>query len=54
MTSTEDLDVLRDIDACLFDVFGTVLNWHSTLIREIPRRSKGLLLEGAISYIPSQ
>jgi hypothetical protein len=54
MTSTEDLDVLRDIDACLFDVFGTVLNWHSTLTREIPRRSKGLLLEGAISYIPSQ
>ncbi|OJA10723.1 hypothetical protein AZE42_04269 [Rhizopogon vesiculosus] len=46
MTSTEDLDVLREIDAYLFDVFGTVLNWHSTLTREIPRRSKGLLLEG--------
>ncbi|KAG0697489.1 hypothetical protein DFH29DRAFT_1003665 [Suillus ampliporus] len=29
MTNTEDLD-LREIDACLFDVFGTVLNWHSS------------------------
>ncbi|KAG2353099.1 hypothetical protein BDR07DRAFT_1434502 [Suillus spraguei] len=30
--STEHLD-LREIDACLFDVFGTVLDWHSTVTR---------------------
>jgi hypothetical protein len=51
MTSTEDLDVLREIDACLFDVFGTVLNWHSTVTREISSHSKGLLPEGGISFI---
>lgn len=43
MTST-DLD-LREIDACLFDVFGTVLDWHSTVTRQVARLSKGLLLE---------
>ncbi|KAG0702574.1 HAD-like domain-containing protein [Suillus ampliporus] len=46
MTSTEHLD-LREIDACLFDVFGTVLNWHSTVTRQVARLSKGLLLEGS-------
>lgn len=46
MTSTEHLD-LRNIDACLFDVFGTVLDWHSTVIRQVARLSKGLLLEGS-------
>lgn len=46
MTSTERLD-LRNIDACLFDIFGTVLDWHSTVIRQVARLSKGLLLEGS-------
>jgi len=45
MTSTEHLD-LRKIDACLFDVFGTVLDWHSTVTRQVARLSKRLLLEG--------
>lgn len=43
MTST-GLD-LREIDACLFDVFGTVLDWHSTVTRQVARLSKGMLLE---------
>lgn len=46
MTSTERLD-LCEIDACLFDVFGTVLNWHSTVTRQVARLSRGLLLEGS-------
>lgn len=46
MTSSEYLD-LREINACLFDVFGTVLDWHSTVIRQVVRLSKGLLLEGS-------
>ncbi|KAJ8597142.1 haloacid dehalogenase [Rhizopogon salebrosus TDB-379] len=48
MTTTEDhRDVLREIDACVFDVFGTVVNWHSAVTREVPRHSKGLILEGS-------
>ncbi|KAG2117518.1 hypothetical protein BD769DRAFT_1052323 [Suillus cothurnatus] len=46
MTSTGHLD-LREIDACLFDVFGTVLDWHSTVTRQVAPLSKGLLLEGS-------
>ncbi|KAG1814686.1 HAD-like domain-containing protein [Suillus subaureus] len=46
MTSIEHLD-LRKIDAGLFDVFGTVLDWHSTVARQLARLSKGLLLEGS-------
>ncbi|KAG2143576.1 HAD-like domain-containing protein [Suillus clintonianus] len=46
MTNTEDLN-LREIDACLFDVFGTVLDWHSTVTRQVSILSKGLLLKGS-------
>lgn len=35
MTSTEHLD-LREINACLFDIFGSVLDWHSTVTRSHP------------------
>jgi hypothetical protein len=45
MVSTEHLD-FHEIDACLFDVFGTVLDWHSTVTRQVACLSKGLLLEG--------
>ncbi|KAG1730946.1 HAD-like domain-containing protein [Suillus paluster] len=38
---------LREIEACLFDVFGTVLNWHSTVTRQVARLSKELILEGS-------
>ncbi|KAG2113230.1 HAD-like domain-containing protein [Suillus clintonianus] len=50
MTSTKHLD-LREIDACLFDVFGTVLNWHSTVTRQVACLSKGLLIEGSQNAI---
>ncbi|KAG1880125.1 hypothetical protein F4604DRAFT_1922810 [Suillus subluteus] len=46
MTSTEHLD-LHETDACLLDIFCTVLNWHSTVTRQVSRLSKGLLLNGS-------
>jgi hypothetical protein len=45
MTSIKHLDHC-EIDACLFDVFDTVLDWHSTVTRQVACLSKELLLEG--------
>ncbi|KAG1750028.1 uncharacterized protein EDB91DRAFT_1244618 [Suillus paluster] len=38
----------RPINACLFDVFVTILNWHSTVTCQVARLSKGLILEGTL------
>ncbi|KAF9218471.1 haloacid dehalogenase [Gyrodon lividus] len=38
--------LLRDIDAYMFDAFGTTVDWFATLTREVPRRSKGALAAG--------
>ena len=40
---------LRDVRALVFDVFGTVVDWRSSVIDEVERlaRSKGLKVDGA-------
>ncbi|KAG1823898.1 HAD-like domain-containing protein [Suillus subaureus] len=44
--STEHLN-FHKIDVCLFDILGTILNWHSTVTRQVTCLSKRLLLEGS-------
>ncbi|KAG1744134.1 HAD-like domain-containing protein [Suillus paluster] len=43
----DEYRIPRPIDACLFDVFITILNWHSTVTCQVARLSKGLILEGS-------
>ncbi|EIW75834.1 haloacid dehalogenase [Coniophora puteana RWD-64-598 SS2] len=39
-------DILAGVDALVFDAFGTTVDWYTTLTREIPPRSHGILTEG--------
>ncbi|KIJ64066.1 hypothetical protein HYDPIDRAFT_188175 [Hydnomerulius pinastri MD-312] len=45
--STEPAFSLRDVDAYMFDAFGTTVDWYTTVSREIPRRSKGAMAESS-------
>ncbi|KAH7923361.1 haloacid dehalogenase [Leucogyrophana mollusca] len=44
--ATDDLD-LQDIEAFVFDAFGTTVDWFTTVTREVARRSGGLIAEGS-------
>ena len=35
------VSLLRDVDAYMFDVFGTTVDWFTTVKREVARRSNG-------------
>ncbi|KAF8836564.1 haloacid dehalogenase [Paxillus ammoniavirescens] len=37
---------LRDVDAYMFDAFGTTVDWFTTVTREVPHQSKGALAAG--------
>ncbi|KAF8121521.1 HAD-like domain-containing protein [Boletus edulis] len=39
--SSNAASVLRDVDAYVFDVFGTAVDWFTTLKREVARRADG-------------
>ncbi|KAF9235970.1 HAD-like domain-containing protein [Melanogaster broomeanus] len=41
-------NTLRDVDAYMFDSFGTTVDWFTTVTREVPRRSRGALAEGLL------
>jgi len=38
---------LRHVDALTFDVFGTTVDWFTTISREVARQSKGRIAEGS-------
>ena len=41
------LSLLRDVDAYLFDVFGTTVDWFTTIKRQVARKSNGAINQGA-------
>ena len=41
MSSTPEIDALRDVKVFFFDVFGTVLDWRSSVARELEERVGG-------------
>ncbi|KAH7908286.1 HAD-like domain-containing protein [Hygrophoropsis aurantiaca] len=43
---TEDLN-LQEIEAFVFDAFGTTVDWFTTVTREVARQSHGLIIEGS-------
>lgn len=47
--SSPAVPLLRDVDAYMFDVFGTTVDWFTTVKREVARRSNGALSQGAFS-----
>ncbi|EGN94278.1 hypothetical protein SERLA73DRAFT_125803 [Serpula lacrymans var. lacrymans S7.3] len=36
-------DILQEVEAFVFDVFGTTVDWHTTVSRQIQQRSHGLI-----------
>lgn len=40
------VSLLRDVDAYMFDVFGTTVDWFTTVKRHVARRSDGAQFHG--------
>jgi hypothetical protein len=38
---SDTVPLLRDVDAYVFDAFGTTVDWFTTVKRELDRRSNG-------------
>ena len=49
--SSNIVSLLRDVDAYLFDAFGTTVDWFTTVNREVARRSNGAFHDqGALGW----
>lgn len=45
--SSNAVSLLHDVDAYMFDVFGTTVDWFTTVKREVARQSNGAIHKGA-------
>lgn len=51
--SSNAISLLRDVDAYMFDVFGTTVDWFTTVKREVARRSNGAIHRGTCRELDS-